>query len=331
MDYRQDQDVQQDGTSDAAAMDAQAQALTDSLKRWFGNHANMRCFLAVDPSQRDLTAELAQSDASFAALPRADVIVDHDAFAPSHRPYLVELDLSTPTGASALAHSVQAAFDDRQPDSMASGLGQRIGGWLASTASLEEVALHWSRLVLQRDASGRACVLRFYDPRALDLLWSELSPAQQQALLGPARAWHTLDAGARPVVRECAQTSSAHFALRPEQWSVIHQHGLVNRALALHAYEHGRQPGPAEVEAALDAAARAQRYGLTDRDDQIAFIGHAIAWHPQFDLHPKVLQLLGRRAADDFYTATISQLSADEVDEIRQGTWYERLRPSASR
>jgi hypothetical protein len=210
-------------------------------------------------------------------------------------------------------------------------MGQRVGGWLASSASLDEVAAHWSRLVLQRDDSGRACVLRFFDSRALALLWNVLSQAQQRTMLGPVRAWHVLDACARPHVHLASPDSRANFMLSAAQWQQIHRHGLVNRALALHARTCGRQPEPGEIEAAVAAAARAEQYGLIDRDDLVAFIGHALAWHPQFDLHPKVLQLLGRRAADDFYAGEIGQLSADEIDEIRQGSWCERPGTSASR
>lgn len=302
--------------------DARIESLNTALTEWFSRHRNMRCFLAVDPSQRDLTGD--DNREPFASLPRADVVIDHDAFPEAHRPYLLELDLSTPTGADALTQSVRVAFEDRRPESMAQGLGQRVGGWLASHASLEEIAAHWSRLLLQRDVSERACVLRFYDSRALALLWTVLSQTQRQIMLGPVRAWHVLDASARPSVHSTSPDSRADFILSAAQWHEIHRHGLVNRALALHARTCNRQPEPGEVEAAVAAAARTERYGLIDQEDRVAFIGHALAWHPQFDLHPKVSQLLGRRAADNFYTAEIGQLSADEIDEIRQGSWYVR-------
>jgi hypothetical protein len=314
------------------AMDeyARIESLNAILTEWFSRHRNMHCFLAVDSSQRDLTNT--DDKEPFASLPRADVVIDHDTFPEAHRPYLLELDLSTPAGVDALAQSVRVAVEDRRPESMAEGLGQRVGGWLASHASLEEVAAHWSRLVLQRDVSGRACVLRFYDSRALALLWTVLSQAQQQIMLGPVRAWHVLDAGAKPSVHLASSEARAdNLMLSPAQWQEIHRHGLVNRALALHARACSRQPEPGEIEAAVAAAARAERYGLTDRDDRVAFISHALAWHPQFDLHPKVLQLLGPRATDDFYTAEIGRLSNDEIDEIRQGSWHQRSDASGSR
>jgi hypothetical protein len=315
--------------SPAIDEDARIESLNAVLTEWFGRHRDMRCFLAVDPSQRDLIRD--DDKEPFASLPRADVVIDHDTFPEAHRPYLLELDLSIPAGVDALTQSVRVAVEDRRPDSMAEGLGQRVGGWLASHASLDDVAAHWSRLVLQRDVSGRACVLRFYDSRALALLWTVLSQAQQQIMLGPVRAWHVLDAGARPNVHLTTPDSRANFMLSAAQWHEIHRHGLVNRALALHARACSRQPEPSEIETAVAAAARAERYGLIDQEDRVAFIGHALAWHPQFDLHPKVSQLLGRRAADDFYTAEIGQLSANEIDEIRQGSWYVRQGASVPR
>lgn len=321
-----------EGTPASLAMneDARIESLNVALTGWFSQHQDMRCFLAVDPSQRDLTKDDVDGRAPFASLPRADVVIAHDAFTESHRPYLLELDLSTPAGVDALAQSVRVAFEDRRPASMAEGLGQRIGGWLASHASLDEVTAHWSRLMLQRDDKGHTCVLRFYDSRALALLWTVLSQAQQQDMLGPVRAWHVLDAHARPSIHLASPVSRANFMLSPAQWRNIHRHGLVNRALALHAQTRDRQPEPGEIETAVAAAARTERYGLIEPDDCVAFIGHALAWHPQFDLHPKVSQLLGRRAASDFYTAEIGQLSADEIDEIRQGSWYEHTGVSTS-
>ncbi|WP_229467512.1 DUF4123 domain-containing protein [Massilia sp. Mn16-1_5] len=318
-------------TSPTMDEDAQIKSFNATLTGWFSRHKDMRCFLAVDPSQRDLTSDDVDAKAPFANLARADVLIHHDAFPEAHRPYLLELDLSTPEGIEALALSVRVAFEDRRPESMAEGLGQRVGGWLASSASLDEVAAHWSRLVLQRDDSGRACVLRFYDSRALALLWTVLSPAQQQAMLGPVRAWHVLDAGGRPSVHLASSDARTDFMLSAAQWQEIQRHGFINRALALHAQACGRQPEPNEIEVAVAAAARAERHGLIDRNDRLVFIGHALAWHPQFDSHPRVLQLLGRRARDDFYTCEIEQLSANEIDEIRQGSWHQRLGASASR
>ncbi|ONC63600.1 hypothetical protein AQ919_29850 [Burkholderia pseudomallei] len=302
----------------------------NTLKAWFNLHPDMRCLLIIDPSQRDPMDGDAGDSSSFTSLPRTDVAIDHEAVSPSHWPYLLELDLKTDSGIAALEESVQLAFEDRRPQSMAEGLGQRIGGWLASSASAAEVAVHCSRLALQNDDQGHLCLLRFYDPRSQALLWPMLAPAQRHALLGPIQAWHTLDAGAVPVARMNTTGRREDFVLDAAQWQAIHLHGIVNRALALHAYEHDRQPKQHEVDSAVAAAVRARSYGLTDEEDEVTFVGHALSWHPEFDLHPQVLQILGSRADGDLYAECIGELTSDEIAEIRQGAWHERLRVSDS-
>lgn len=318
-------------TSSEMVEETLIETLKTDVLGWFGRHQDMRCFLAVDPSRRSLTSGDNSEVASFGSLPRAEVVINHDAFPQAHRPYLLELDLSTQTGIDALLWSIHIAFEDRRPEFMAEGLGQRIGGWLASLATINEIALHWSRILLQRDNKGRACVLRFYDSRALALLWPLLSHAQRQTMLGPVRAWHVLDASARPRAHVASSDAQANFSLSAAQWQEVHRHGLVNRALALHAHACGRQPTPDEIEVVGAAAARVERYGLIDSDDQVAFMCHALAWHPQFDLHPKVSQLLASRAADEFYIGQIGRLLANEIDEIRQGSWHQHPNASASR
>lgn len=99
----------------------------NTLKAWFKQHPDMRCLLIVDPTQRDPMAGDAGDNSPFASMPRSDVAIDHEAVSPSHYPYLLELDLKTDSGVAALEESVRLAFEDRRPQSMAEGLGQRIG------------------------------------------------------------------------------------------------------------------------------------------------------------------------------------------------------------
>jgi hypothetical protein len=316
-----------DGTqaADAGADEARVDEQVAALEKWFGPRTDVHCLLVVDPSQRDPAQD---SGSAIADLRRVEVAVDHDAVSPAHYPYLVELDLRRDSGQRALEESVALAFRDRRPQSMAEGLGQRIGGWIGSFASPNEVAAHFSRMALQRDDRNRLCLLRFYDSRSQSLLWPMLSAVQRQALMGPVLAWHTLDAVAMPVLRDNPQGRREDFELEAWQWQAIHRHGIVNRALALRAYEQDRQPTQHEVDAAVAAAERAGRYGLTDDEDVVAFVGHALSWHQEFDLHPRVQQLLASRPDGDLYAEQIEALSADEIAELRAGAWHERLRAS---
>ncbi|WP_175717674.1 DUF4123 domain-containing protein [Burkholderia anthina] len=314
--------------SDSVAEEVRTREQVGALKSWFSQHPDMRCVLLVDPSQRDPLADDSGDNPLRANLPRTDVVIDHEAVSPAHYPYLLELDLKTESGVAALEESVRLAFEDRRPQSMAEGMGQRIGGWLASSGSAGEIAAHCSRLALQNDDRSRLCLLRFYDPRAQALLWPLLAPVQQHALLGPIQAWHTLDAGAVPIARMNTMGRRDDFLLDAMQWQAIHCHGIVNRALALHAYDLDRQPKQHEADAAMAAALRARHYGLTDEADGVAFVGHALSWHPEFDLHPRVLQILSGRADGDLYVERIDELTSDEIAEIRNGIWHERLRVS---
>jgi hypothetical protein len=290
------------------------------LRAYFNQRPEAHCLVAVDPSRLGFPESL-EEKTPVSEQPHAVVTIAHEAFPDEHRPYLVELNLSTPEGMELLTESVRLAFEDRHPDSIAQGLGQRIGGWLASNGPADAVAAHWSQQLLQADDRGRQCALRFYDARALSLLWPMLSPGQRQTLLGPVSAWHALDACAKPCIYTSTAAAQGNLALTSEQWRSIYRHGLINRALGLHMQATGRQPDPQEVETAVASAARVEQYGLSDRDDIIAFIGHALAWHPQFDRYPKVKQALQQREPDDFYTATVSDLSPDEIEEIQRGNW----------
>lgn len=292
------------------------------LRAYFSQRPDRHCLVVIDPSRLGFPESLEQK-IPVSEQPHAIVTIAHEAFPDEHRPYLVELNLSTPDGVELLAESVRLAFEDRRPDSIAQGLGQRVGGWLASNHPADAVAAHWSQQVLQLDDRGRQCALRFYDSRALSLLWPVLSPGQRQTLLGPVNAWHALDACAKPCIYTSTGAASADLTLNDTQWRAIHRHGLINRAVGLHMQAIGRQPEPQELEAAVASIARAEHYGLSDRDDIIAFIGHALAWHPLFDRHPKVTRALQQREPDDFYTAAVSELSLDDIEEIQRGNWVD--------
>ncbi|PRH49112.1 DUF4123 domain-containing protein [Burkholderia multivorans] len=296
-------------------------SMVSVLRAYFDQHSESRCCLVVDPSQRALPQN--EGAPSFDDQPSVVIEIAHEAFPDDHCPYLIELNLSTPEGVALLIESVRVAFADRQPDAVAKGLGQRIGGWLASNVALEQIAGHWSNNVLQIDDQGRRCALRFYDPRALSLMWPILSDGQKRALLGPVKAWHALDACAKPCVYMSETALCTELDLTDRQWRDIHRHGLINRALALHMLAIQRQPRASEVETAIASATRAEQHGLVDREDKIAFICHALTWHPYFDSHPSVAHALRQRAPDEFYTAAVGELSEDEIEVIRRGRWYD--------
>lgn len=299
------------------------EAAVIALQNYFQRNREMQCLLIVDPQPSDLPEPKGKHNLD--DLPRTVVPIAHEAFPESERPYLLTLNPRLPQFGAWLAESVRVALADRRPDVIARVPGQRIGGWLATPApvSADEVATHLSRQVLQVDDRGKTCALRFQDSRALALLWPVLTLMQKETLLGPVKTWHAFDAGARLAAYAGLYPKMLDdLSFKPQQWSAIRRHGLVNRALALHIAAIGHQPEPETVDVAVSAAARAEQYGLVERDDKLAFIGHALSWHPHFDAHPRVQEVLRNVSPDEFYVAGMSELSIDEIEAIRGGAWY---------
>lgn len=306
-----------------AAEEFASHRFVDRLRSYFAGHADAHCLLVVDPSQRVLN-DRPDAGVFFSQQSSVTIPIEHGAFPPPHRPYLIELDLSTAQGAALLSESVCLAFEDRRPENIACGNGQRIGGWVASAVPAQEVAVYWGQRVVQVDEQGRRCALRFYDMRALSLIWPILEASQQKYLLGPVSEWHALDACTQGCAYAAHTAPSSRLALTRDQWLTIHRHGMVNRALGLHMHAVKRQPHPQEVETAVASAARAERYGLHDPDDRVAFVGHALEWHPYFDAYPAVRRALQQVSAEHLYTAAISELAPAEIDEIRRGSWFQK-------
>ncbi|KDB10171.1 protein of unknown function DUF4123 [Burkholderia sp. lig30] len=297
-----------------------ADHLTDLLRSVCVEHAH--CLLLVDPSLRPLD-DHPESGALFSHAAQVAIPVEHKAFPPEHRPLLIDLDLSTDVGIALLAESVRQAYEDREPDSVARGHGQRIGGWLFGNAPADDVANDWSNHILQWDDAGQRRVLRFYDARALSLIWPVLSEPQRRCLLGPVRAWYALGACGEIAVYRAAAVPQPELALSGEQWRALHRHGAINRALALHMKEMGRQPDAHEVETAVASAERADRRGLADYQDKVRFVGHALNWHPEFDSHPGMAPVWGRVETGMLYSAAASELESRVVEDIRRGAWQD--------
>lgn len=299
------------------------ESAVDTLQHYFQRNREMQCLVIVDPQPSDLP-EL-KGTHKLVDLPRTVLPIAHEAFPESERPYLLALNRRLPQFGAWLAQSVRVALADRRPDAIARVPGQRIGGWLAvpASVSVDEVAAQLSRQVVQVDDRGKTCALRFYDSRALALLWPVLTLMQKETLLGPVKAWHAFDAGARLTVYSGLYPKMLDdLSFKPQQWSAIRRHGWINRALALHTAASGRQPEAEAVDIAVAAAARAEQYELVERDDMLAFIRHALSWHPYFDAHPRVREVLRQVSPDEFYVAAIGELSTDEIEAIRGGAWY---------
>ncbi|MEM5445928.1 DUF4123 domain-containing protein [Paraburkholderia guartelaensis] len=279
-----------------------------------------KCILAVDPSLRELEDDPSEG-AFFSQMNRTPVPVPHAAFPAESEPYLLELDTSTEAGVALLTQSVRIALADRQPESVARGQGQRVGGWLLGAESTQDVAAHWTGQLIQIDDLGYRRLLRFYDTRVLALMWPVLAPPQRRCLLGPVQAWYALDAQAELTFYTAPGVSQLNLRLHDTQWAEFHRHGVVNRALALFMNEVGRQPSQQEIQTAVGSAARAERHGLQDHEDKLVFVGHALAWNPDFDTHPAMASVFRNVSQGVLYCAAVSELAPLVVQEIQRGAW----------
>jgi hypothetical protein len=296
--------------------------MVTQLRSSVESNKDARCLLVVDPSRRALM-DRPDFGVFFSRQTPVPIPIEHEAFPLEHRPFLIELDLSDNEGIALLTESIRIAVDDREPDKIARGHGQRIGGWLISDAPAEDAATYLSRNALLTDDHGSACLLRFYDTRALALLWPILTVPQQRTLLGPVFAWHALDACASQCVYACNAIPQSGLELTHQQWNSIRRHSVINKALGRHMHAIERQLRPDEVETAQASAERAEQYGLFDDDDRVAFIQHALSWHPRFDAHARVRRALLEVSTGSFYAAAVCDLTPAEIDEIRSGAWEE--------
>ncbi|SAK88057.1 hypothetical protein AWB75_06017 [Caballeronia catudaia] len=300
-----------------------ADKVVDALRQHHREHPGDHCYLVIDPSLRILE-DRPDDGVFFSRMTAHPVPIEHGAFPSEHRPKLLEIDLSDPLGVALLREAVRIAFADRNPAELARGHGQRVGGWLFSGAPIDDIVAHWSAVLLQRDERGQQRVLRFYDSRALSLMWPVLDAQQQRTLLGPVQAWFALDASANLVTYTAKGAMQPRLDLSDDQWRVLHRQSHVNRALSLFMHDVDRQPSESEVAAAQVAAARADYLGLSDRDDIVKFVGYALSWHPKFYEHPVVDAAFKALAKDALHCAVVDEFDAGLIDDVQSGRWLKQ-------
>lgn len=180
---------------------------------------------------------------------------------------------------------------------------------------------HLKRHLIATPPQGQQVLFRFYDSRVFRHLRWILDPAQVNALFGGISRWTYIDQGRWHTVESQLSKPRSILRFTGEQWASIQRIGLVNRVLVrlelppeTDTCENGRQ-----VDGLLN---RAQTdYGLTARDDLVAFAMYGMRWHANFDRHPQIATILsdhiGKQGA--FRDATALMRSPDWrriVDEL---------------
>lgn len=305
-----------------ATMDEVAETATRQLLNYVETHPSGQCFLLLDPVLRPVETEV-EPWQHFANLSHRRVPVAHASVPAESHPFLCALAPGVPADKALLTHSVQEACAELAVGPLRKGQGRRIGGWIVTQASIDEVALHLGRLMVQRHPSGHQVWLRLQDPAVLWYLVGWLEPSQKASLLGPIDGICYLNpAGKIMALRSDKVTADAAFEPNANQWAAIDCIEPMNTALR----EWGgvRQPDQLEPARATAFAAicRAKTWGFDDVRDLALFARYALVVHPGFDLHPQVSQRLRARRAGDYFGGLVA--------DIEPGNWQRIAKESPS-
>ena len=279
------------------------------------------CMLLIDTVPRIISEDDALWE-GYSQSRNERVKVAHPGIDPSHYPMLLPLNVAKFKDSHFLEQSVLSALEELPSQSLCNGWGRRITGWLTSSEPVRNVARHLASSMLQRHPQhGGLAWLRLQDPAVLWWLWSFLSRAQRNALLGPIETFWLLNpAGSLielrvdPIDGERAQ---APLTLSPDQWQDVGCIASLNMALR----EWGRaQIIGAQFDSlcmgALAAVRRARAAGFNDKRDLAAYARAALDIHPDSDAHPLVQARLALRSEGDYFTSLIDGLEEHDWQRI---------------
>ena len=291
------------------------------------SNAESKLFVVLDPSVRR-----AQDDEGFAeAAARCDakffhVLWEHPTLRPEHRPVFLSVDPQRNAGSELLAQSLELLLADLK--TIQRGGALRVVGWFASASSVPVLQQHLGRLAVQQiplqgqPELGRKRLLRYFDPLVMDVLWGMLTPAQQGQCLGPIERWVypgigpeaslVLKQALRPTDAVATWAQAGAFGLDVAQWRALLALDVVNPALVV------RGLAPTDLKKRPEALACVERLmqtGVREHADLIRVVEYALDKHTNFDLHPRVTELL-RSRRDRFACAALSDLSETDWQTI---------------
>lgn len=196
-------------------------------------------------------------------------------------------------------------------------------GWVISQYPMEPIARFMSQQLLQTKPSGRKALLRYYDPRVMQRLWSILSREQLSTLVSSLEHWLFLDhAGQlRVISTQSGLRKYRQISIAEEQWRKIDRIGLINRTLA-----HFAKLAPlselddADIENLDRLLAVAEREGVDDDSSRMAFAIHGLGSSLAFYRHPKVMRVLASCREGGDYRLLTQEWSKDVWQRIAEDT-----------
>ena len=314
-----------------------ASELCLSLHRQQEENPALQCYLLADPARRN-----ALDDPEFASVLSGMVVRpepvrwSHPNLLITHRPWLLPLPLATGAGCELLNISIRMALEDAQAESLQSGLGQRICGWIFSHETPIALALRFGQLAVQvppRDTPklrGKRCLLGFFDPLILPILWALSNDGQRRLLFGPASQWYfvqdgnTLQTLTPPQILEPIKIENGWHSA---QWLQLLNLNICNQVLL----DHGRAGTGGRlldfVPAMLELTNRLRQAGASDARELCSLVAIGLRHHFEFDRHPEVLRLINHRESDRSLAAALCSLDtaawrriANELNNCHQSS-----------
>lgn len=282
-----------------------------------------KCHVLIDPSLNHAAEDEAFAEAMLAADAQLVPIEwSHPKLVPEHRPALITVDISVNPGGALLSLSMQMAAQDAQAGNLQQGRGQRIAGWLLSSARTHMLAQHLGAMAVQtlpdelRPVAGRRRLLRFFDPLVLPVLWGLSDAEQRTAFMGSIKQWCLLECGRELHTLSAASTPiepTPRAVWRAAQWRLLLSLDAFNPAAIGHGFSDAVVALRPTVLATLD---RLGALGVHAQPDLQSLASLAIKHHPEFDQHPEVRRLLTQRASDQSASMALAVLTASDWQRI---------------
>jgi hypothetical protein len=229
-------------------------------------------------------------DAHSISLPLMDSVFKDN---PDQAPLLLCLQRQQPTHMQLLEQSIRLALEQA---SQANSL-RSVCAWLisAETPQRLQTAL---KVRLQAHWPGHQSIyLRYFDPRVMPRLLEILPPELQAQLLGPVQQWCHLGRDGQWLQHspppDLPTTSISGITPRPVITAAIDRIANINLAAA-QLLRQG-QPAPHSQDSAIDAALQAaQKLGISQDEDTVAYAWRAIAHQSAFTQHAALPELIQR-------------------------------------
>lgn len=202
--------------------------------------------------------------------------------------------------------------------------------WVTSPVLSISLSRWIERQLTVTSPEGKTCLLRFFDPRVMELLAFLLEPGQKTLLLHPFTGWFYFDH--QQVLREMEiprEPPPAPFTLSLEQWASLKRSGTINQLIdkwRTLAPDNLAEASPERLNALMCTA---ERYGLLSPADQQRFALHGLHLGDNFHRHPFMQRLLKSVGPSQRYGDLTAALPVAEWNDI--STWTRNTAHGQSR